>query len=143
METIASSDRSTSSSVVAHDETLMRMTVRFFHTLPPHHDVPSRRMASTTRVVNEDRQLTPEQIRALDSILWSTNFITLFRGAAGTGKSFVLKRVQQPTRLTPSMTHMPLVFSSPACRVPWSAGRWSSRYTPAAGSAHLRRNLRD
>src|SRR5207244_8843838 len=35
-----------------------------------------------------------EQSTALDSILWSTDFITLFRGAAGTGKSFVLKRVQ-------------------------------------------------
>lgn len=47
------------------------------------------------RLDPEDGQLSPEQSRALDSILWSTNFITLFRGAAGTGKSFVLKRVQQ------------------------------------------------
>ena len=47
------------------------------------------------RVITEDRQLTPEQSRALDSILWSTNFITLFCGAAGTGKSFVLRKVQE------------------------------------------------
>src|SRR5262249_51343955 len=47
------------------------------------------------RVAADHNQLTSEQSRALDAILWSTNFITLFRGAAGTGKSFVLKRVQQ------------------------------------------------
>jgi conjugative relaxase-like TrwC/TraI family protein len=47
------------------------------------------------RAINENRQLTPEQLRALDSILRSTNFITLFRGGAGTGKSFVLREVQQ------------------------------------------------
>ncbi len=47
------------------------------------------------RAINENRQLTPEQSRALDSILWSTNFITLFRGGAGTGKSFVLRKVQE------------------------------------------------
>ena len=46
------------------------------------------------RAVREDRQLTPEQFRALDSILWSTSFVTLFRGGAGTGKSFVLRKVQ-------------------------------------------------
>ena len=42
-----------------------------------------------------DPQLTSDQARALDSILWSSNFITLFRGGAGTGKSFVLRKVQQ------------------------------------------------
>ncbi len=42
----------------------------------------------------EDRQLAPDQRRALDFILSSTSFITLFRGGAGTGKSFVLRRVQ-------------------------------------------------
>ncbi len=47
------------------------------------------------RAINEDRQLTAEQSRALDSILWSRNFIALFRGGAGTGKSFVLRKVQQ------------------------------------------------
>jgi conjugative relaxase-like TrwC/TraI family protein len=47
------------------------------------------------RVTADGNQLTSEQSRALDAILWSTNFITLFRGGAGTGKSFVLKRVQQ------------------------------------------------
>jgi conjugative relaxase-like TrwC/TraI family protein len=47
------------------------------------------------RIAEADNQLTPEQSSALDSILWSANFITLFRGRAGTGKSFVLKRVQR------------------------------------------------
>jgi len=46
------------------------------------------------RVAGDD-QLTGDQERALDSILWSTDFITLFRGGAGTGKSFVLREVQQ------------------------------------------------
>jgi ATP-dependent exoDNAse (exonuclease V) alpha subunit len=39
-------------------------------------------------------QLAPDQQRALSSILSSRDFITLFRGGAGTGKSFVLQRVQ-------------------------------------------------
>lgn len=42
-----------------------------------------------------DAQLAPDQSSALDSILGSTSFITLFRGGAGTGKSFVLQRVQR------------------------------------------------
>ncbi len=41
------------------------------------------------------RQLAPDQQHALSSILSSRNFITLFRGGAGTGKSFVLQRVQR------------------------------------------------
>jgi conjugative relaxase-like TrwC/TraI family protein len=44
---------------------------------------------------NAEEQLAPDQHRALQSILASTNFITLFRGGAGTGKSFVLQRVQR------------------------------------------------
>jgi conjugative relaxase-like TrwC/TraI family protein len=39
-------------------------------------------------------QLAPDQQLALRSILSSRSFITLFRGGAGTGKSFVLQRVQ-------------------------------------------------
>src|SRR6266481_5088051 len=39
--------------------------------------------------------LAEDQHRALDAILKSTGFITLFRGGAGTGKSFVLRAVQQ------------------------------------------------
>jgi conjugative relaxase-like TrwC/TraI family protein len=42
-----------------------------------------------------DVDLAEDQRRALDSILSSTDFITLFRGGAGTGKSFVLRAVQQ------------------------------------------------
>jgi hypothetical protein len=38
---MACSDFSTSSSVVAQDETLMRMAVRPCHTVPPHQQVPS------------------------------------------------------------------------------------------------------
>jgi conjugative relaxase-like TrwC/TraI family protein len=39
--------------------------------------------------------LAEDQYRALDTILKSRDFITLFRGGAGTGKSFVLRAVQQ------------------------------------------------
>ncbi|MFZ3374884.1 MAG: MobF family relaxase, partial [Chthoniobacterales bacterium] len=39
--------------------------------------------------------LAEDQHRALDAISRSTDFITLFRGGAGTGKSFVLRAVQQ------------------------------------------------
>lgn len=39
-------------------------------------------------------QIAPDQMLALSSILASRSFITLFRGGAGTGKSFVLQRVQ-------------------------------------------------
>lgn len=39
--------------------------------------------------------LAEDQRRALDGILKSRDFITLFRGGAGTGKSFVLRAIQQ------------------------------------------------
>jgi conjugative relaxase-like TrwC/TraI family protein len=39
--------------------------------------------------------LAEDQHRALDAILKSADFITLFRGGAGTGKSFVLRAVQR------------------------------------------------
>jgi conjugative relaxase-like TrwC/TraI family protein len=42
----------------------------------------------------EEVELAPDQRKALNFILASTSFITLFRGGAGTGKSFVLNRVQ-------------------------------------------------
>src|SRR5208337_3700182 len=38
-------------------------------------------------------QLDEEQRRALESLLRSTNSVVLFRGGAGTGKSFVLREV--------------------------------------------------
>lgn len=40
-------------------------------------------------------KLSPEQIKAVTTILGSRNFITLFRGGAGTGKSFTLKEVER------------------------------------------------
>jgi conjugative relaxase-like TrwC/TraI family protein len=43
----------------------------------------------------EGRELSLEQSRALAFILGSRSFITRFRGGAGTGKSFVLRRVQE------------------------------------------------
>src|SRR5581483_12028359 len=52
-------------------------------------------MPLAPRVTGDDDQLTTDQVRALDSILWSANFVTLFRGGAGTGKRFVLRKVQQ------------------------------------------------
>jgi conjugative relaxase-like TrwC/TraI family protein len=39
--------------------------------------------------------LAEDQCRALDAILKSRDFITLFRGGAGTGKSFLLRAVQE------------------------------------------------
>lgn len=43
----------------------------------------------------DDAELAEDQRRALGAILGSTDFITLFRGGAGTGKSFVLRAAQQ------------------------------------------------
>jgi len=48
-----------------------------------------------TSAGNKGEQLAPDQHRALEFILKSTDFITLFRGGAGTGKSFVLQRLQR------------------------------------------------
>jgi conjugative relaxase-like TrwC/TraI family protein len=45
--------------------------------------------------VPRSSELAEDQSRALDAILKSRDFITLFRGGAGTGKSFVLRAVQQ------------------------------------------------
>jgi conjugative relaxase-like TrwC/TraI family protein len=42
----------------------------------------------------QNGQLDMEQRRAVEQILGSRDFITLFRGAAGTGKSFTLKEVR-------------------------------------------------
>ncbi len=56
-----------------------------------------------------EEQLAPDQDRALKFILASTNFITLFRGGAGTGKSFVLQRVQRAI----DQTHRPSIVLAP------------------------------
>ena len=56
-----------------------------------------------------EEQLAPDQYRALQFILASTNFITLFRGGAGTGKSFVLQRVQRAI----ARTHRPSIVLAP------------------------------
>jgi hypothetical protein len=53
------------------------------------------RYAPLARPAEEEAELTPDQRQALNFILSSATFITLFRGGAGTGKSFVLKRVQR------------------------------------------------
>lgn len=45
--------------------------------------------------MRDDAALAEDQRRALGAILNSTDFITLFRGGAGTGKSFVLRAAQQ------------------------------------------------
>ena len=42
-----------------------------------------------------DEGLAADQSQALTQILASRDFVTLFRGGAGTGKSFVLRRVQE------------------------------------------------
>ena len=41
------------------------------------------------------QQLAEDQQRAFEQILASRNFVTLFRGGAGTGKSYVLRSVQE------------------------------------------------
>jgi AAA domain len=43
-------------------------------------------------------------LRAFRQILGSTDFITLFRDGAGTGKSFVLRRIQEALRLAGHLT---------------------------------------
>jgi ATP-dependent exoDNAse (exonuclease V) alpha subunit len=53
------------------------------------------RYAPLARPTKEEVELAPDQRQALNFILSSASFITLFRGGAGTGKSFVLKRVQR------------------------------------------------
>ncbi len=45
-------------------------------------------------------ELDDEQRKALDRLLRSTNTVTLFRGGAGTGKSFVLRRLVEEVRQT-------------------------------------------
>jgi type II secretory ATPase GspE/PulE/Tfp pilus assembly ATPase PilB-like protein len=50
---------------------------------------------SPLATITESSGLAEDQHRALDAILKSTGFITLFRGGAGTGKSFVLRAVQR------------------------------------------------
>jgi conjugative relaxase-like TrwC/TraI family protein len=47
------------------------------------------------KLLGEHEQLPEDQREAIRSILGSRNFITLFRGGAGTGKSYVLRRVQR------------------------------------------------
>jgi conjugative relaxase-like TrwC/TraI family protein len=51
--------------------------------------------ALTPQVLFRDDRLEGEQLRAFERILSSRHFVTLFRGGAGTGKSFVLRRVQK------------------------------------------------
>jgi conjugative relaxase-like TrwC/TraI family protein len=50
-------------------------------------------------VPEQNPELAADQHRAVEFILGSGDFITLFRGGAGTGKSFVLKRIQQALEL--------------------------------------------
>ena len=53
-------------------------------------------------VNNSESPLAEDQRRALASILSSTDFISLFRGGAGTGKSFVLREAQLAIKATQS-----------------------------------------
>ncbi len=45
-----------------------------------------------------DPKLDEEQRSALDALLRSTNAVSLFRGGAGTGKSFVLRELVEQVR---------------------------------------------
>lgn len=53
------------------------------------------RHARMARSDTSTAELAPDQRRALNFILASRDFVTLFRGGAGTGKSFVLRSVQR------------------------------------------------
>lgn len=97
---------STSLAAIKH-ETATRQYLRADNDKVAHRDVLARewqivqmardgmgRYARLTAKTGESKGLAPDQQRALEFILKSTDFITLFRGGAGTGKSFVLQRVQ-------------------------------------------------
>ena len=90
-------------------ETMSRIYLRDGNDKVAHRDVLSReweivqaardgigRHAPLAAIVGNSG-LAEDQHRALDMILKSTSFITLFRGGAGTGKSFVLRAVQRAT----------------------------------------------
>ena len=53
-----------------------------------------------------DDSLAPDQRAAFLRILGSRDLITLFRGGAGTGKSYVLRRVQEALRNAGHVTHV-------------------------------------
>jgi conjugative relaxase-like TrwC/TraI family protein len=54
----------------------------------------------------DEQTLAEDQKIALRSILGSRDFVTLFRGGAGTGKSFVLRRVQEALHRGGHKTHV-------------------------------------
>lgn len=56
--------------------------------------------------VLDDDTLTDEQRTALQRILGSRDLVTLFRGGAGTGKSYVLRRVQEALHRNGRATHV-------------------------------------
>lgn len=101
--------RGSSTSLAAiKDETATRNYLRAANDKVAHRDVLGRewqivqmardgigRYARIAAAKTADAEgLAPDQQRALEFILKSKDFITLFRGGAGTGKSFVLQRVQ-------------------------------------------------
>ena len=61
---MADTDRSTSSSVVFHPETLIRITSRFFHRLPPSQQVPSAWTRAMTSRVNASVSLAAGRIES-------------------------------------------------------------------------------
>jgi len=54
---------------------------------------------------NTNPQLDAEQRQAVESILGSTHLVTLFRGGAGTGKSFALREVQHELHKAGRVVH--------------------------------------
>jgi len=55
---------------------------------------------------NTNPQLDAEQRQAVESILQSTSLVTLFRGGAGTGKSFTLREVQRELQKSGRVVHV-------------------------------------
>lgn len=82
--------RAANDKVTRHD-----MLAREWEIVQAARDGIGRHGPIATGAGTQTEQLAPDQRRALEFILNSTNFITLFRGGAGTGKSFVLQRVQR------------------------------------------------
>ena len=57
-------------------------------------------------LVEDEDTLAEDQKSALRRILGSRDLVTLFRGGAGTGKSYVLRRVQEALHRSGCMTHV-------------------------------------
>ncbi len=97
---IAASARSTSPSEVAHEDTLMRITVRPCQRLTPHQHVPSRCNASITRNVVPRRRTRPiPDSERRRSALRVRRPAALRRTARRVRSSAIRDRLRRPTKV--------------------------------------------